>query len=206
MRPNRKIRFIQPHGRPGRPFNAWIRRWPLLGSITLATILDRLGYGVAVYNESISGSVLGPQHTERTAGRIVRFARRSRLETMQISVLTPFPGTPLMAEFRPHLALDRFPGNWDYYDGTHCVFRHGQLGVERLQRVLLDAHRRFYRWGGWSLRRLRAVVNERMGLTDKLALVWANARTARATLRAWKEETAAFLDTVRARAAGGATA
>ncbi len=150
--------------------------------------------------------VLGPQHTERTAGRIVRFARRSRLETMQISVLTPFPGTPLMTEFRPHLALDRFPGDWDYYDGTHCVFRHGQLGVERFQRVLLDAHRRFYRWGGWSLRRLQAVVNERMGLTDKLALLWANARTARATLRAWKEETAAFLDTVRARAAGGATA
>ncbi|KKK48413.1 hypothetical protein LCGC14_3145370, partial [marine sediment metagenome] len=55
---SRKIRFIEPHGRPGRPFNAWIQRWPLLGPITLASILHRRGYDVAVYNENLSGSVL----------------------------------------------------------------------------------------------------------------------------------------------------
>ena len=54
----RKVRLIEPRGRPGRPFNAWIGRWPLLGPITLATILHDRGFDVAVYNENISGSVL----------------------------------------------------------------------------------------------------------------------------------------------------
>jgi len=144
--------------------------------------------------------VLGPQHDERTADRIVRFARRSGMETLQISVLTPFPGTPLMEQFRPHLAFTEYPGDWDYYDGTHCVYNHGKLGIERLQRVVLDAHRKFYGLGGLSARRLRNYFGQKIGMVDKLALLWKNTRIARATLKAWKEETAAFLETFRARA------
>lgn len=143
--------------------------------------------------------VFGPQHTERTADQIVSFARRSRMETLQISALTPFPGTPLMKEMDPHLVLNDFPADWDYYDGSHCVYNHSRLGLERFQRTLLDAHRRFYRWGGWSLRRLRAVIEERVPVLDKLALLWDNAQTARTMLRAWEEETKAFIETVRAR-------
>jgi len=144
--------------------------------------------------------VLGPQHDERTARQIVGFARRSGLETLQISVLTPFPGTPLMEQFRPHLAFTQFPGDWDYYDGTHCVYNHGKLGVERLQRVLLEAHRQFYRWGGVSMRRVRKFFEQKVGMADKLALMWKNTRIAQNTLKAWKKETAAFLETFRARA------
>jgi len=144
--------------------------------------------------------VLGPQHDEKTAEAIVGFARRSGLETLQISVLTPFPGTPLMEQFRPHLTFTEFPGDWDYYDGTHCVYNHGRLGIERLQKVVLDAHRRFYRWGGVSLRRLRQYFGQRIGMVDKLALLWKNGQIARATMKAWKEETSAFLETFRARA------
>ena len=143
--------------------------------------------------------VLGPQHTERTADQIVRFAHRSRLETLQISVLTPFPGTPLMEQFRPHLAFTQFPADWDYYDGTHCVYDHGRLGVERLQKVLLDAHRRFYRWSGLGVHRLRKCFEQKISMTDKLALLWKHAQIARNTLKAWKTETAAYLETFRAR-------
>jgi radical SAM superfamily enzyme YgiQ (UPF0313 family) len=145
--------------------------------------------------------VLGPQHTRRTADQIVAFARRSELETLQISILTPFPGTPLMAEMRPHLVLDSFPGDWDYYDGAHCVYNHSRLGVEEFQRTLLNAHRKFYGWGGWSLRRLRALTAQRAPFVHKLAQLWSNAKTARATLRSWKDETMAFIETVRARTA-----
>jgi radical SAM superfamily enzyme YgiQ (UPF0313 family) len=145
--------------------------------------------------------VLGPQHTEGTARQIVDFTHDSRLESMQISILTPFPGTPLMEQIRPHLVLKEFPGDWNYYDGAHCVYDHGRLGLERLQRVVLDAHQRFYRWGAWNLGRLRAMIEDRIPVRDKLALLWANARIAGATLRAWEEETRTFLETVRARTA-----
>jgi len=148
--------------------------------------------------------VLGPQHTERTAEEIVQFARRSRLETLQISVLTPFPGTPLMERFRPHLTFTDFPGDWDYYDGTHCVYNHGRLGIERLQKVLLDAHRHFYRWSGLGAHRLRKCFEQKIGMGDKLALLWKHAQIARNTLKAWKTETAAFLETCQARTLGAA--
>lgn len=57
MARTRKVRFIEPQTRPGRPFNAWITRWPLLGPVTLGTILHERGYDVAIYNENISGSL-----------------------------------------------------------------------------------------------------------------------------------------------------
>ncbi len=144
--------------------------------------------------------VMGPQHTEQTAGDIVRFARRSGLETMQISVLTPFPGTPLHEQMKPNLVLREFPADWDYYDGTHCVYDHGSLSVDRLQKVLLDAHRRFYGLGSWNFRRVRALLDQPVPMKDKLAILWSHARIARSTLKAWKEETAAFLQAVRSRA------
>jgi len=147
--------------------------------------------------------VLGPQHTRRTAEQIVKFARRCQIESLQISILTPFPGTPLMEQMRPHLVLNRFPADWDYYDGTHCVYGHSRLGLEEFQKTVLEAHRKFYGWGGWSLRRLRAVAAERhTSLVHKLLHFWAQARTARTTLRAWRAETRAFLATVNARMVG----
>jgi len=145
--------------------------------------------------------VLGPEHTRRTAENIVAFARRSKMETLQISILTPFPGTPLMEQMRPHLVLDSFPEDWDYYDGTHCVYGHSRLGIAAFQKTILEAHRRFYGWGGWSLRRLRALISQpRTPLMHKLVHLWWQARTARTTLRCWKEEMRCFLETVRARA------
>jgi len=145
--------------------------------------------------------VLGPQHTRATAERIVSFARRCKLETLQISILTPFPGTPLMEQMRAHLLLADYPGDWDYYDGTHCVYNHSRLGIEGFQKTVLEAHRRFYGWAGWSSRRLRALLAQRIPLKERLAQLWANAATARATLRSWREETHSFLETIRARAA-----
>jgi len=140
--------------------------------------------------------VMGPEHTARTADQIVSFARQSKLETMQISILTPFPGTPLYDEFRPHLLFNDYPDDWDYYDGTHCVYRHGRVPIDEFQKIILDAHLRFYRWGGWSVRRLRGMAENHLPALDKLALLWNNARIARSTLRHWRREVKSFLQTV----------
>lgn len=145
--------------------------------------------------------VLGPQHSSGTADRIVSFARRCKLESLQISILTPFPGTPLLQQMRPHLVLNSFPADWDYYDGAHCVYGHARLGIEAFQETLLNAHRRFYGWGGWSLRRLRALASRHTSVGEKLARLWSNAATARSTLRSWRNETRSFIETIRARTA-----
>ena len=143
--------------------------------------------------------MLGPQHTARTAERIVDFARRAQIESLQISILTPFPGTPLFEQMRPHLIFDSFPADWDYYDGSHCVFNHGRLGVEAMHNTVLNAHRRFYFWGH---RRFISLMREQIGWRDKLAQLWSSARIARTMLREWRKETKAFFRLVRTRTGG----
>ncbi len=138
--------------------------------------------------------ILGPQHDKRTARRIVNFARDSEIESIQISVLTPFPGTPLFQQMHPHLLLSRFPEDWDFYDGAHCVYDHACLGIAGLQQVMLKAHRQFYRWGGWSLRRIRAMMSEPVSPREKLIQLWTNAQTARKVMREWRRETGSFLE------------
>ncbi len=74
------IRLIEPQSRPGRPFNAWIGRSPLLGPIVLATILEQRGYDVAVYSENTSGALLV---NDRALADI------ARADVVGISIMTP---------------------------------------------------------------------------------------------------------------------
>lgn len=141
--------------------------------------------------------VLGPEHTRVTLDEIVDFSRENDLESMQISILTPFPGTPLFEQMRPNLIFTDFPEDWNYYDGTHCVYRGGRLGIGQMQTEVLNAHRRFYRQAGLSLRRIKAMVREKMRLSDKLALFWSQARVVRSTMQQWRQETERYLDLVR---------
>jgi radical SAM superfamily enzyme YgiQ (UPF0313 family) len=146
--------------------------------------------------------VLGPQHTRTSAEEIVRFARRAKLETLQISLLTPMPGTRLFEQMEDELLFCDYPDDWDFYDGTHCVCGDTTLEFEELQNLLLESHLQFYRWGGISLRRLRAFLAERVGPVEKVLRLWENARTARKTLKAWRRETREFLE-IAGRKLGG---
>ena len=80
MARTRKVRFIEPQTRPGRPFNAWITRWPLLGPVTLGTILHERGYDVAIYNENISGSLL--ENPDACRDVVVRGEGESLIEAL----------------------------------------------------------------------------------------------------------------------------
>ncbi len=142
--------------------------------------------------------IVGPHNTPKAARRIANFACCNGIESIQISILTPLPGTPMMEKIRPHLIFTDFPADWDFYDGTHCVYDHGRLGVKELQQAIMKAHRGFYTWGGWSgVRRLRSLLQQRMPVLDKLAHVWRNAGIARTTLREWRKEMKEFLELVK---------
>ena len=143
--------------------------------------------------------VLGPQHGPAAVERIVDFAQRCHVGSMQISVLTPFPGTPLMDEMRPHLVLNRFPADWDYYDATHCVYDHGRMDVEVLQSTLLKAYHRFYRWGGWNRRSLRHIVGGPGTFSDKLGDLWGRVQLNRNMLARWQTEMDDFASMIRTR-------
>ena len=141
--------------------------------------------------------MLGPEHGERNIREIVKFARKGGIESIQLSVLTPLPGTPLFEQMRDELIFTDFPGDWDFYDGTHCVYRHRRMGIAALQQAILKAHGRYYRSVRPGLRRLAKLFGGDERLPDKLRLLWRHAKLAPSVLRQWKRETAVYLERVR---------
>jgi radical SAM superfamily enzyme YgiQ (UPF0313 family) len=144
--------------------------------------------------------VLGPEHTAQTAEHIIDFAKSVRMETLQISILTPLPGTPLLDQMRPHLFFTDFPNDWDFFDGAHCVYDHGRLGIEETQRAVLSAHRRFYRSCSLNPRVIRAQLGPRpLTVVDKLRDMWWGVKTAREIMGNWRREIDEFATQVQRR-------
>ena len=59
----KKVVFIEPRADSGLAYSHYLRRWPLLGNLTMATMLHRRGHDVKVYSESLTGSVLDDDRT-----------------------------------------------------------------------------------------------------------------------------------------------
>jgi len=162
------------------------------------SLTERLGEDTKMLHDSgfwiHAMFVLGPQHTKSDADGIVRFARRNAIESLQVSILTPFPGTPLFNEMSPHLIFKQFPRDWDFYDGGHCIYDNSRLGFGGLQKAVLNAHHKFYHWGGLSLRRVRALLAGRLPMRDKVSALLSQVRIAETVLRQWREETKRFIE------------
>jgi len=143
--------------------------------------------------------MFGPEHNERNIREIVRFASRAGIESIQLSVLTPLPGTPLFEQMRDELLFVDFPADWDFYDGTHCVYRPKRIGIADVQNAILKAHRRYYRTIRPGVRRLVKLLEENISLRDKLRLFRRHAKLASSVLRQWQDETRVFLERVRSK-------
>lgn len=97
--------------------------------------------------------VLGcDDESESNAKDILEFCRRSRIDSAQFMILTPFPGTPLFDQMRAEARL--LHTNWAYYDAMHVVFRPLHRSPIDLQREMTNAFSQFYsyRWAardGW---------------------------------------------------------
>lgn len=84
----------------------------------------------------------GDNDSENTVWDTLRFALKQKIDTIQMSILTPFPGTKV------HEELDRekriFSRDWSLYDGQHVVFRPKLLSARQLQLNVISAYTRFY--------------------------------------------------------------
>jgi len=123
------------------------------------TIRDIQAHGIGV----VGLFVFGFDHdTPQTLADTWDFVRSSRLDSVSMTVLTPYPGTPfreqLIAEGR---LLDR---PWRYYDTAHVTYVPMRMTVQEMERAydrfcrqayhpLNMARRSLYTVGRYSLRR-----------------------------------------------------
>jgi len=96
--------------------------------------------GIAVYGAFIIG---GEEDTTATAGETLRLAMDIGVDVVQMTTLTPLPGTELFDEFRRSGRLRRtdFPEDWKYYTFMETVFE-----PKRMTAAELDASRWHTRW------------------------------------------------------------
>jgi len=84
----------------------------------------------------------GDDDSETTVWDTLRFALKEKIETVQMMVLTPFPGTKVHEDLKKENRI--FSHDWSLYDGQHVVFKPKLLSARKLQFSLLRAHIKFY--------------------------------------------------------------
>ncbi len=70
------------------------------------------------------------------------------VDNLNVSFLTPLPGTRLWAEMKEEgrIPLDRFPDDWKYYTLTYPTARYKGLSLEDVIEEMTTCNRRFYSW------------------------------------------------------------
>ena len=84
----------------------------------------------------------GDDDNEKTVWDTLRFAIKEKIDTIQMSILTPFPGTKIQEFLEKEKRI--FTKDWSLYDGQHIVFVPKLLSAKELQLHMLKAYTKFY--------------------------------------------------------------
>ena len=87
--------------------------------------------------------VLGSDNdNENTIWDTLKFAIKQKIDTIQMMILTPLPGTKVYEEL--HAQKRIFSRDWSLYDGQHVVFKPKLLSAKQLQLNVVRAYAKFY--------------------------------------------------------------
>ncbi len=87
--------------------------------------------------------VLGSDDDDKkTIWDTLRFALKQKIDTLQMTILTPFPGTKVHENLEKENRI--FTRDWSLYDGQHIVFKPKLLSARELQLNVLKAYTKFY--------------------------------------------------------------
>ncbi len=82
-----------------------------------------------------------------TIYQTAQFARDNQIETIQLMILTPIPGSPDWSTLYAQGKKDILTDNWELYDGHHCVHQPRKISPYELQMAAMKATEQFYSWG-----------------------------------------------------------
>jgi radical SAM superfamily enzyme YgiQ (UPF0313 family) len=98
-------------------------------------------HGIHIHGMFVLGAETDDADTIRET---VDFAKSLGIDTVQIMILTPLPGTPLFKEMLKSGRL--LHTDWSKYDVQHAVFNPRLMSPHTLQTETLRAMARFYSW------------------------------------------------------------
>ncbi|HAJ57312.1 MAG TPA: radical SAM protein [Candidatus Omnitrophica bacterium] len=84
----------------------------------------------------------GEDDNKNTVWETLRFAIKERIDTIQMMILTPLPGTKVYETLEAQKRI--FTKDWNLYDGQHVVFNPNLLSAKELQQSVTRAYTKFY--------------------------------------------------------------
>ena len=84
----------------------------------------------------------GEDDNKNTIWETLKFAIKQKIDTVQMTILTPFPGTKVYEELEAQNRI--FTKDWSLYDAQHIVFNPKLLSAQELQLNVLRAYAKFY--------------------------------------------------------------
>ncbi|MFH1888473.1 MAG: radical SAM protein [Candidatus Omnitrophota bacterium] len=84
----------------------------------------------------------GDDDNENTIWDTLKFAVKQKIDTIQMMILTPVPGTKFHEEMKKQKRI--LSHDWSLYDGQHVVFKPKLLSAKELQMSVIGAYTRFY--------------------------------------------------------------
>jgi len=96
-------------------------------------------YGIGVHGMFMFGSDMD---SKKTIKNTVEFANHMDIDTVQFSVQTPLPGTPLYESLTQQNRI--FTHNWSLYDSHHVVYQPRNMSAYDLQLHTFEALKDFY--------------------------------------------------------------
>lgn len=129
--------------------------------------------GVEYYEEAFQRihragiSVLGAfifgmdSDTPEKLHRRTKFMIRSGVDVMQVTYLTPLPGTRLFDRLQKEdrLLYDEFPKDWEHYDMTEVLHQPLQMEPTTLESVTDDCIKKMYVWPNLMQKAVRTFFN-----------------------------------------------
>ncbi len=98
-------------------------------------------HGIGVHGMFVAGFDADDAGTTEAT---VDFARRLEIDTFQLMIETPLPGTHLWSRIETERRL--LSEDWSLFDGHHVVMQPAQMSPLELQLGVLEAMRHFYSW------------------------------------------------------------
>ncbi|MCP4747615.1 MAG: B12-binding domain-containing radical SAM protein [Desulfobacteraceae bacterium] len=98
---------------------------------------------------------------------MARFILNSNLDSVYISIMTPYPGTKLFEKMESQGRI--LHRNWEKYDSGHVVFQPARMTVRQLQEGYLRLYRKALSYRSIALRLWRARTQLQFFLPDNLA-------------------------------------
>jgi len=123
----------------------------------------------------IGGFIFGFDHdTPQNLLNRARFIRKSHVDSIQVSVLTPLPGTRLFEELREagRLTHTNLPGDWERYDYYEPVFKLNNMSAETFDHYRSMAWHSIFSWPQMVSRFFRTLLSNRN--LKNTSIVWLN--------------------------------